>query len=188
MTDSIMLFKALSDKSRLRILSNLAEGPMYVELLSERLNLSSSTVSFHLKKLEKCGLVTASKQQYYVVFTLNTALLNNTLMNFISKDESDTKSQNSREEAYRREIIHIYFYEYDYGKLSSIPVQKERKQIILEEVASKFDSNLAYTEADINSRLAFYFDDFKKLKQELIQIKLLVFDGEFFHFHLNHKV
>lgn len=184
MTDSIMLFKALSDKSRLRILSNLAEGPMYVELLSERLNLSPSTVSFHLKKLEQCGLVTPSKQQYYVVFSLNTDILNNTLMDYISIDEIDTKSQNLREDAYRKEVIHIYFYEYDYGRLASIPVQKKRKQIVLEEITSRFDSTKSYSESDINSRLAFYFNDFEKLKQELILNKLLSFDGNFFIFTL----
>ena len=108
-------------------------------------------------------------------------------MDFISIDESDTKSQNSREESYRKEIIHIYFCEYDYGKLNSIPVQKERKQIILEEVSSRFDSRLAYTELEVDSRLAFYFDDFQKLKQELMQMEFLSFNGEFFYFHPNHK-
>jgi len=185
MIDSIILFKALSDKSRLRILSNLSEGPMYVELLSERLNLAPSTISFHLKKLEQCGLVTPSKQQYYVVFSLNKNLLNHPLMDFISIDESDTKSQNLREEAYRKEVIHIYFYEYDYGRLGSIPVQKKRKQIVLEEITSRFDLAKTYSESEINSRLAFYFEDFEKLKQELILNNLLSFDGVSFHFYPN---
>ncbi|MBL4934501.1 DUF2087 domain-containing protein [Clostridium sp. YIM B02515] len=34
--DSIKIFKYLSDKSRLLIISNLKESPLYVELLSEK--------------------------------------------------------------------------------------------------------------------------------------------------------
>lgn len=188
MHDSVMLFKALSDKSRLRILSNLTQGPMYVELLSERLNLSPSTVSFHLKKLELCGLVYPSKQQYYVLYTLNKTLLDQTLISLISTDERDAKSQNLREEAYKEEVIKMYFNPFCNGKLSAIPVQKERKQIILKEIASRFDSSITYTKSDIDSRLAFIFDDFEKLKLELIVNKFLNYDKELFHFHNNEDI
>lgn len=59
--ENIKIFKALADKSRLMIINNLLEGPMYVELLAERLGISPSTVSFHLKKLEEVKLVRSKK-------------------------------------------------------------------------------------------------------------------------------
>ena len=62
--EAIMLFKCLSDKSRLHLLKALAMEDMYVERLAERLDLSASTVSFHLKKLTEAGLVTSYKTQY----------------------------------------------------------------------------------------------------------------------------
>ncbi|MBQ6395266.1 MAG: winged helix-turn-helix transcriptional regulator, partial [Atopobiaceae bacterium] len=49
----------LSDASRLRIVQSLTRGEMYTELLAERLGLSPSTVSFHLKKLEDAGIVSS---------------------------------------------------------------------------------------------------------------------------------
>ena len=49
--DAINLFKCLADKSRLQILKSLAVEDMYVERLAERLGLTPSTISFHLKKL-----------------------------------------------------------------------------------------------------------------------------------------
>ena len=58
---AIALFKCLADRSRLQILKSLSEGDMYVERLSERLNLTPSTISFHLKKLESAGIVTSKK-------------------------------------------------------------------------------------------------------------------------------
>ena len=52
-TDAIKLFKCLADKSRLQILKSLAIEEMYVERLAERLGITPSTVSFHLKKLSQ---------------------------------------------------------------------------------------------------------------------------------------
>ena len=51
--DAINLFKCLADKSRLQILKSLAVEDMYVERLAERLGLTPSTISFHLKKLSE---------------------------------------------------------------------------------------------------------------------------------------
>ena len=58
--NALKLFKCLSDTSRLRIVQALTQGEMYTELLAERLELTPSTVSFHMKKLEEAGLVWAA--------------------------------------------------------------------------------------------------------------------------------
>ena len=67
-SNSIEIMKSLADTSRLRILNSLMDNPQYVEELSHRLNLAASTISFHLKKLESAGLVTQTKEQYYIVY------------------------------------------------------------------------------------------------------------------------
>ena len=70
-TEAILLFKCLSDKSRLQILKSLAIEDMYVERLAERLGITAATVSFHLKKLADAGAVTSYKSQYYMMYSLN---------------------------------------------------------------------------------------------------------------------
>ena len=62
--EAINLFKCLADRSRLQILKSLAMEDMYVERLAERLGITPSTVSFHLKKLTDAGAVTSYKSQY----------------------------------------------------------------------------------------------------------------------------
>ena len=52
---AIRIFKCLSDASRLNIIATLRSGEAYGELLAERLGLSASTLSFHMKKLEEAG-------------------------------------------------------------------------------------------------------------------------------------
>ena len=49
--EAVHLFKCFADKSRLQILKSLAMEDMYVERLAERLGLSASTISFHLKSV-----------------------------------------------------------------------------------------------------------------------------------------
>ena len=66
----VKIFKALSNDVRLEILSLLAEGPLCVNALVGRLNVSQPAVSQHLKILENAGLVKGSKVGYRVHYSL----------------------------------------------------------------------------------------------------------------------
>ncbi|MGL5150674.1 MAG: ArsR/SmtB family transcription factor [Clostridium sp.] len=79
MEQSVAIFKALGDKTRLTILTSLLEGPMYVEILALRLNLTPATISFHLKKLEEVGLVSSKKEQYYVLYSINEEIISKSI-------------------------------------------------------------------------------------------------------------
>jgi len=81
---SIEIIKSLADTSRLRVLNSLMIKPQYVEELANRMNLAVSTVSFHLKKLEKAGLINKQKEQYYVIYSLNEGLFNKSLRELTS--------------------------------------------------------------------------------------------------------
>lgn len=167
--DCIKIFKCLADNSRLKIINSLIENSMYVELLAERLNLSSSTVSFHLKKLEDIDLVYSEKEQYYVVYHLNKAMLNLTLSDLIKVDEPEKEIQNEREDQYRENVISAFF---EYGKLKSIPVQQKKRKIVLEEIAKKFEFGKIYTEKEVNIIIADFNDDFCTIRREMVAFKI----------------
>jgi DNA-binding transcriptional ArsR family regulator len=82
--ETLAIVKALADESRLKILDSLAEGPQCVEALAASLNLSSPTISFHCKKLEKAGLVSKKKERYYVMFQTNFEAFTVTLKELVS--------------------------------------------------------------------------------------------------------
>ena len=63
-------FKALASNVRLEILSLLAEGPLCVNVLVCRLDVSQPAVSQHLKVLENAGLVKGNKVGYRVHYSL----------------------------------------------------------------------------------------------------------------------
>ena len=146
-TKSLQLFKCLADTSRLQILSGLLREPMYVELIAQRLALSPSTVSFHLKKLEAAGLVTAAKEQYYTVYSIDAAVLERTLASFLVQDGQEADIEAQREMAYRQKVLDSFF---QYGKLKTIPAPRKKRLIILEEIAKRFEAGEQYPEREVN--------------------------------------
>ncbi len=65
------IFKALSDKNRLRIVNMLCQKPLCVCELTYILRLSQSTVSGHLKVLKDTDIVIAQKDKLWVEYILN---------------------------------------------------------------------------------------------------------------------
>lgn len=171
MDQAIKTFKALSDGSRLRILSSLMEAPKYVEIIAERLELAPSTVSFHLKKLEEADLVTKEKDQYYINYSINRGIFDRPLKYWINPEHHATDAESLREATYRQKVLDTFI---KYHKLVSIPVQRKKRLIILEHLVDAFDVTRQYTEKEVNLIIAAYHDDFATLRRELINEKLLM--------------
>ena len=64
------LFSALSDASRVRIISLLIEGEMSVSALAEELKMTESAVSHQLRGLRQMRLVRTRKEGRQVFYTL----------------------------------------------------------------------------------------------------------------------
>jgi ArsR family transcriptional regulator len=64
------LFSALSDASRVRIISLLIEGEMSVSTLAEELKMTESAVSHQLRGLRQMRIVRARKEGRQVFYTL----------------------------------------------------------------------------------------------------------------------
>ena len=65
------LFSALSDTSRIRIISLLMEGEMSVKSLAEGLKMTESAVSHQLRGLRQMHLVRAQKLGRQVFYSLD---------------------------------------------------------------------------------------------------------------------
>lgn len=163
--EAIKLFKCLADKSRLQILKSLAQEDMYVERLAERLGLTPATISFHLKKLADAGAVSAYRTQYYTMYALCRDVFLSRILDIICTESDEAGLQAQREQAYRQRVIDSFF---EYGKLKSIPAQRKKERIILEEIAKAFEVGRVYTEREVNIIIADYHDDFCTLRRDMI--------------------
>lgn len=71
MNDLIKIFKALSDKNRLRIVKMLHERELCVCEITEVLNLAVSTVSKHLAILKDANIISDRKDGRWVNYKIN---------------------------------------------------------------------------------------------------------------------
>ncbi|MCE6076495.1 metalloregulator ArsR/SmtB family transcription factor [Agrobacterium vitis] len=85
---ALSAFAALSQETRLLIVRMLVvAGPdgMAAGALAEKIDVSPSNISFHLKELEHSGLIAAQRQSRSIIYTANYAALGG-LVRFLMED------------------------------------------------------------------------------------------------------
>lgn len=165
-SQSIEIMKSLADSSRLRVLNSLMEKSQYVEELSHRLNLAESTVSFHLKKLEKAGLVYKTKEQYYIIYHITDTIFDLPLKDFAKFENLEKFVQDERIEKYRQKVLNTFMKK---NRLIKLPVQRKKKLIILEEFMKKFKKDRKYYEIEVNDIILEHYDDYCTIRRLMIE-------------------
>ncbi len=70
-----IVFKALNDPTRRKILELLQERDMTAGEIVEQFNISGPSISHHLDLLKQAQLVTAEKDGQYIYYSLNTTVV-----------------------------------------------------------------------------------------------------------------
>ncbi len=65
------IFKALSDETRLRIITLLKEGELCVCDIAETLKMTQPNISFHLGMLKEAGLIKDRKNGRWIHYSLD---------------------------------------------------------------------------------------------------------------------
>ena len=87
-----VIFKALGDETRLKILTMLTKGNTCACKLLEEFHFTQPTLSYHMKQLTDSGLVNADKDGKWVYYSINCERTN-LLREFISSvDEIENLS------------------------------------------------------------------------------------------------
>jgi ArsR family transcriptional regulator len=76
MKNLVLVFKALGDKNRIRILKMLQDNPSNVNELTTVLGISQPSVSRHLRQLKNAGLVEDKRETPWVSYRLSSAANN----------------------------------------------------------------------------------------------------------------
>lgn len=71
MNELDLVFKALSDKTRLQIFEMLKGGSLCGCKILEKFNLTQPTLSYHMKVLTDCGLVGCNKVGTWCHYHIN---------------------------------------------------------------------------------------------------------------------
>lgn len=81
-------FKALSDETRLKILDMLSCGEMCAGDILSYLSITQPTLSYHMKILVECGLVSAARDGSWMRYRLDKATAEDVLA-FLGQITSD---------------------------------------------------------------------------------------------------
>ena len=74
-------FKALSDPVRRDILTLLSrEGKMSAGEIGSHFEMTGATISYHLSRLTKAGLVLESKYKNYIYYEINTSIFEEVML------------------------------------------------------------------------------------------------------------
>ncbi len=165
--EKVAVLKALADGSRLLLVNALAERPHYVEELAQRLGLSPSTTSFHLRKLEEAGLVTKSQEQYYTVYALRPEQLGASLGELVhlAPSEAQAHKEQRRLKQYREQVVRTFFHN---GKLTQLPKQWKKRVIVAEEFLKDFLVGRDYSEKEVSDLIAARFSDYCTIRRILV--------------------
>lgn len=161
---TLMMLKALADESRLEIFKLLLDRDAYIEVISERLKLSPSTVSFHLKKLCDAGLITSRRDQYYTIYSAIPNVAELRIKDMILSSASTLQEQNRVEQDYKEKVLKSFF---KYGRLVKIPIQKKKRQWVMERIANNFLPNKNYSINSATKLLSEVYEDTGLLLKEL---------------------
>ena len=173
--DLVSFFKVLSDANRLKIIGLLAQQPYSVEELAALLDLKASTVSHHLSKLSKVGLVSAKADSYYNVYQLDETALQEKTSSLFSQEKLAASVADVDADAYDHKVIRDYTRKD--GSLKIIPAQKKKLDAILRYVVKAFKVGKRYSEKQVNEILSTYHADTASLRRELVGANLMKREG-----------
>lgn len=172
----VTFFKALADSNRLKIVGLLAEKSYSVEELAALLNLKASTVSHHLARLVKVGLVSARTQSYYNIYELDRAALEAMSKQLFSTEQITSVPADVDLDAYDHKVVADYTRRD--GRLKTIPAQRKKLDAILRYVVKAFDVGKRYSEKKVNEILGGYHEDTATLRRELVGAGLMARESD----------
>jgi len=171
----VSFFKALADPSRLKIVGLLAQQPYSVEEIATLVGLKPSTVSHHLAKLSKVGLVHARTESYYNVYQLDKDALDEKARSLFTNDDLNASIADVNLSAYDQKIVADYTRKD--GSLKTIPAQKKKLEAVLRYVVEGFEKGKRYSEKRVNEILKGYHADTATLRRELVGFGLMQREG-----------
>ena len=69
------VFKALNDPARREILKLLRKRDMTAGEIAAKFDMAAPSISHHLDKLKRAGLVTTERQGQFILYSINTTII-----------------------------------------------------------------------------------------------------------------
>ncbi len=162
---ALQFFRALADESRLKIVGLLANRERRVDELADALRLKAPTVSHHLAKLREAGLVQMRAEGTAHLYRLDLDALRQMSKDILTRERSASLANDEAGDAFERRVLRQSF---QGERLLLIPVNRKKRDIILNWLAGRFAPGRRYPEREVNAILKQHHDDYATLRRALI--------------------
>lgn len=161
---AMRFFKALGDEIRLEIAGLLARREYRIEQLADELGLKPPTVSHHLGILRQIGLVHTRSDGTTHYYRLDLDALRRMHRDVQPEkitvaDDAETSSE------WERKTLRDFFAG---ERLKQIPVNRKKKEVILNWLVTRFDESTRYPEKAVNEIIKRHHEDSASLRRELV--------------------
>ena len=172
MKSLVVLGRALSDLTRIRILGLLGVRPMYGQELAQALDVAPPTISHHLAPLINAGLVKVRRDSNYNYYELDgegIQQLGESTQHIAKMLFAGEPLPPKSEE--RARVVATFIRD---GRLVTIPAQYKKRRFIMEEIAHSFEWGRLYEEKEVNEFMRTFHDDVASLRREMIDEHIMM--------------
>lgn len=78
------IFKAMNDPARREILKMLRKKDLTAGEIAAKFDMTAPSISHHLDKLKRAGLVTTIKEGQYITYSINTTIVDDLIEYLLS--------------------------------------------------------------------------------------------------------
>ena len=171
----VEFFKALGEPNRLRIVGLLSERAYTVEQLGAALGIGVSTVSHHLSRLARAGLVSSRTESYYNLYSLEAGVLSDLAKKLLAQAEPARPPSEQGLADFDRKVL-ATFTSPD-GRIKAFPMQEKKVHVLLRHVLPAFTHGVRYSEKRVNEILSRFSDDTARLRRWLVEFRYMAREG-----------
>ncbi|WP_096187246.1 DUF2087 domain-containing protein [Evansella halocellulosilytica] len=167
----VAFHKTLGDKTRIRIIALLKDGPLHGQAIAGKLKLKHPTITHHLNKLKQIDVVYQRRDKNTIYFYLNERKLTqmSDAINRIGGKEMFDTFDISEEE----KVNIIRNFTLSDGRIKSLPAQRKKKLVLLEYMLRGLEQGEPYEERDINEHIKKFHEDFATIRREFIMAQFM---------------
>lgn len=163
-------FKVLADATRLRIIGLLAVDERSVDELAALVDVRPPTVSHHLAKLKKAGLVSVRGEGTTRWYKLEAQAVERLAREVLANDtwtDIGSDVERTTDDAFARKVLRSFV---EGGRITQMPRQWRKKMILLRYVAEQFEAGQVYSEKDIKAILEPIHADHVTLRRMMVDV------------------
>jgi DNA-binding MarR family transcriptional regulator len=161
----VTLFKGLADPTRLRMVAAMVERPRCGQDLAAEIGVAPATISHHLKVLGKAGLLVETRQPPYVFYQVDLEALTRAMRAVTTPKRVRELGSTAAIDEDTRGVLRAFF---DGPRLRQMPMQRKKKEMVLEEVLRRIPRRKEYAEEELNRFIEVVFDDYCTVRREWV--------------------